>query len=156
MITIDIPGMGRLALTYALFDLNGTLTTDGVLIPGVAERMARLRERLEVSILTADTRGKATEIAEALGVSVARVQRGSEAAQKASAVHTLGASQVVAVGNGRNDADMLRQATIGIVVLGAEGAAGPTLMAADLVVTHINDALDALLDDTRLLSSLRG
>ena len=42
MIRIDIPGRGLIELTDAVFDVNGTIAVDGVLIAGVAERLQRL------------------------------------------------------------------------------------------------------------------
>ncbi len=42
MIEIEIPGWGSLRLVHAVFDVNGTLARDGELLPGVAERFARL------------------------------------------------------------------------------------------------------------------
>jgi len=50
---------------------------------------------------------------------------------------------------------MLSAAGLGIVVIGREGAATRAIMAADLAVHDITDALDMLLDPTRLLSTLR-
>jgi len=54
-----------------------------------------------------------------------------EAAQKASFVRGLGSEGVCAVGNGANDAQMLREASLAIAVLGQEGPAVETLHAAN-------------------------
>jgi soluble P-type ATPase len=50
---------------------------------------------------------------------------------------------------------MLREAVLGIAVVGREGAAGVTVRAAEIVVTRIQDALDLLLMPTRLVATLR-
>jgi soluble P-type ATPase len=50
---------------------------------------------------------------------------------------------------------MLRAATLGIAVIGPEGAAGPTLVAADVVCRSVLDALDLLLDERALAATLR-
>ena len=50
---------------------------------------------------------------------------------------------------------MLEEAAVGIVVIGAEGAAAHTVQAADLVVTSPLDALDLLLRPARLVAGLR-
>jgi len=42
MISIDIPGWGNLEVEYVLLDLNGTLTEDGKVLPGVKERIQSL------------------------------------------------------------------------------------------------------------------
>ena len=38
MISIDIPGWGNLEVECVVFDLNGTLTEDGKVLPGVKEQ----------------------------------------------------------------------------------------------------------------------
>jgi soluble P-type ATPase len=55
MIEIDVPGRGLLRLSHLVLDVNGTLAVDGLLIDGVPERLAALRERLTLHLLTADT-----------------------------------------------------------------------------------------------------
>jgi len=155
VIALQIPGMGSLDWHHLVLDVNGTLTVDGALAPGVAERIRILAGRVRVHLLTADTRGTVAGIAQDLGVAWARVQRGQEAEQKRDYVDGLGAAAVIAVGNGNNDALMLSAAGLGIVVIGREGAATRAIMAADLAVHDITDALDMLLDPTRLLSTLR-
>jgi hypothetical protein len=44
---------------------------------------------------------------------------------------------------------------IGIAVIRPEGAAAPTVAAADIVYTDIRSALDLLLDDSALISTVR-
>ena len=83
------------------------------------------------------------------------VEPGDEAEKKRSFVHSLGADQVIAIGNGNNDALMLETASLGIAVLGVEGCAVSALTSADLLARNITDALDLLLHPVRLLSSLR-
>jgi soluble P-type ATPase len=70
-------------------------------------------------------------------------------------VEQLGTEQVVAIGNGANDAQMLSAAALGIAILGREGLASEALQAADLVVGGIEDALDLLLHPPRLIATLR-
>jgi P-type E1-E2 ATPase len=138
-----------------VFDVNGTLAADGILIDGVAEKIAALREVLEVRLLTADTHGKQAEIDRVLGMKADRVQAGREREQKADYARALGAEHVVAIGNGSNDVEMLRAAALGIAVIGREGCASEALAAADVVVTDIPTALDLLLNPKRLTATLR-
>ena len=84
-----------------------------------------------------------------------RIQPGEESQQKAAFIRQLGAEQVVAIGQGANDAEMLRSAGLGICVLSAEGSAVETLLAADLVVANIFDALALLEKPLRIVASLR-
>ena len=152
---IELPGREPLALCALVLDLNGTIALDGELIAGVSERVAALQQLVDVYLLTADTRGTAAGIAEALGCSLHKLTRGAEAEQKADLVRQLGAAGVAAIGNGANDAKMLETAALGIAVLGPEGLAVSTLHAADIVVPHIDDALDLLLKPVRLIATLR-
>lgn len=153
MIELDIPGRGTLQLAHAVFDVNGTLAFDGTLLPGVVERITALRERLTVHMLTADTYSSQADIDAALGLRATVITRG--AAEKAAYVLTLGADQVVALGNGANDRSMMQAAVLSIAVLGREGLATSALTAADIVVPTINDALDLLLNPRRLVATLR-
>jgi soluble P-type ATPase len=59
------------------------------------------------------------------------------------------------MGNGRNDALMLRRAALGVGVLGSEGAAAEILHSADIVVRDIRDGFDLLLNPLRLSATLR-
>jgi len=87
--------------------------------------------------------------------SYVRVTLGDEADQKGTLVEQLGAERVVAIGNGANDAWMLRASALGMAVLGPEGLAEEALRAADVVVASIHDALDLLLHPRRLVATLR-
>lgn len=156
MLEITIPPRGLLRLHYLVLDVNGTIALDGELIPGVAERLAGLGgELLEICLVSADTQGTLAALSSTLGVTARRLQAGDEPRQKAALVKELGADQVVAVGNGANDAAMLQEAALGIAVLGREGSAVVCLTSADVVVPDINAALDLLLHPRRLLATLR-
>jgi soluble P-type ATPase len=61
----------------------------------------------------------------------------------------------VALGNGRNDRLMLKEAALGIALLQAEGAAVEALLAADVVAPDILVALDLLLAPDGLIATLR-
>ena len=155
MIEVEIPGRGTYRLRHLVLDVNGTIAVEGQLVEGVAGRVAELRRSIEVHMLTADTRGRQQAIDAELGMQAARITPQDEAAQKASFVRELGGETVCAVGNGANDAGMLREAKLAIAVLGAEGLAAETLTAADVVVPHANAALDLLLKPLRLVATLR-
>jgi P-type E1-E2 ATPase len=147
-----LPGTGTLEVEHVVLDLNGTLSRRGRLIDGVTERLARLARDLDLHLLTADTRGTLARLAAGLPVSVATVADGSE---KADLVRSLGADRTIAIGNGRNDEAMLRAAVLGIAVIGPEGAATAALLAADIACVSILDALDLLLDERTIASTLR-
>jgi soluble P-type ATPase len=81
-------------------------------------------------------------------------ERQSEA--KWMLMQTLGAAHVAAIGNGRNDRDILEHAALAIAVVGHEGCAAETLAVADIVCSDIRDALDILTTPARLVATLRG
>ncbi len=155
MIELNIPGRGALQLQHLVTDVNGTLAVDGVLIDGLAKRIAALRDRLTVHLLTADTHGRQAIIDQQLNLTGVRLQSGNEQQQKRTYVEKLNPSSVVAIGQGANDAGMLKVAALGICVMSPEGVAGETLLAADLVVPSIFAALDLLDKPLRILASLR-
>jgi len=155
MIELDIPGRGPLRIHHLVSDVNGTLAVDGQLIDGLAKRIAEIRDRVTVHLLTADTHGRQALIDEQLGLVAVRVQAGGEAAQKEAYVRNLGAENVVALGQGANDAKMLKAAGLGICVLSREGTAVETLQSADLLMPDIFAALDLFNKPLRMIASLR-
>lgn len=151
-LSLEIPGLGSLALTDLVLDVNGTLTDRGVLIEGVSERLAQISTTLDVHVLSADTFGTLGSVASALGLHPRSISTGDD---KARFIEELGAGRCVAIGNGANDASMLEAASLGIAVIGPEGAASSALAAADVVCASIVDALGLLLDDRALVATLR-
>lgn len=155
MIALDIPGYGSLSLEHLVLDLNGTIAAGGELIAGVAEGIRALRGRLRLVVITADMHGTAREIAGTLGVEVHVISGEWEAGEKLGIIQELGSDRVAAIGNGSNDALMLKAAAVGICVIGPEGASRATLDASDVVVTSIRDALALFAEPERLTATLR-
>ncbi len=151
-VVIAVPGRPEIELTELVLDYTGTLSRDGVLLAGVAERITALAARLRVTVMTADTRGTARRELASLPLTVELVRDGEA---KAGLVRMLGPDRTAAIGNGRNDVAMVRLATLGIAVLGAEGTAGELIRVADVVTADVNDALDLLADPVRLVATLR-
>jgi len=155
MLEITIPSRGVLRLEYLLLDVNGTIALDGQLLSGVRERLIELSRRVEIRLVSANTHGTVETLAAGLKVKAQILQPGNEVAQKMALVEELGAERVVAMGNGANDAAMLRRAALGIAVLGGEGLAVTSLTAADVLTPNIEAALDLLLYPRRLMATLR-
>jgi len=155
MIKFSIPGLGDYRLEHLVMDVNGTLAVDGQLVSGVPERVASLRDRLAIHLLTADTHGSQATIDQQLGLVATRITPGGESSQKSDFVRKLGSEQVVAIGQGANDAGMLQVARLGICVMSVEGVAKETLFASDLVALTILDALELLEKPRRIVASLR-
>ncbi|MEP7356286.1 MAG: ATPase P [Anaerolineales bacterium] len=155
MIELNIPGRGNLRLSHLVLDVNGTLAKDGRLLDKVAKPLAALRDRLAIHLLTADTYGRQEQIDLMLGLRATRMTGGAQAEQKAAYVRELGAETVVAIGQGANDAAMLKAAAIGMAVMGEEGLAVEALLNADVLTANIYDALNLLEYPTRLVATLR-
>jgi len=155
MIELNIPGRGRLQLHHLVCDVNGTLAVDGQLLEGLARPLTALRDRLTLHLLTADTHGRQHIIDQQLNLQAIRIQPGAEELQKAEYIHRLGPEMVIAIGQGANDAEMLRLAAVGVAVLSKEGTAVETLFAADLVVPDIYKVLELLENPLRLVATLR-
>jgi len=155
MIELDIPGRGNFKLEHLVLDVNGTIAKDGRLLDKVTRPLAALKDRLDIHLVTADTYGKQTHIDLILGMKAVRLQPGDEARQKGEYVRRLGAEKVIAIGQGANDAEMLKTAAIGIAVLGDEGLAVETLVSASVVMSTIYDAFNLLEFPSRLVATLR-
>ena len=145
-----------------LLDLNGTIATDGKIKEGVKERLAILKEKAEIYILSADTFGTLNDIANDLNVKGMKVDRekyGSEKIAKLKILEELKTlnpnKKIIAIGNGNNDELLLKNADLGICVIGDEGAWSKTILSSDIVVKDINDALDLLLNENRLKATIR-
>jgi P-type E1-E2 ATPase len=136
-------------------DVNGTLAVDGQLVEGIAKKIGLLKDRFTIHLLTADTHGRQAVIDQQLNLTAVRIQPGKEAEQKAEYVRNLGAEAVVAIGQGANDAAMLKEAALGICVMSQEGAATERLLSADLVMPDVTAALELLDKPLRIVASLR-
>ena len=153
--TVAVPGRDRLVFRHLVLDLNGTVACDGIVLPGVVERVHRLNSQFQVHLATADLYGRGLETATELGATLQPVARGHEAEQKGELVRRLGGDQVVALGNGSNDVQMLAEAALGIAVMGTDGLSVEALQAADLLVPDILTGLDLLLHPQRLVATWR-
>jgi P-type E1-E2 ATPase len=151
-IEIELPGEPAIVLTHLVLDFTGTLSFDGTLLPGVGKALKELSKQLKITILTADTFGTAKKALENSPVEVRIIKNGEE---KANYVNSIGTSKVVAIGNGRNDVEMMRLAALAICVLGPEGCASELISASDILVTDIRCALDLLKHPLRIKATLR-
>jgi len=155
MLEIQIPGYKTLQLEHLVLDYNGTLACDGKLLDGVKDRLSALATDLNIYVLTADTFGTVRSQLEGVPCEVSILPPGSQDQGKLAYIQQLGPQETVCIGNGRNDRLMLKEASLGIVVVLGEGAAVETVTAADIVCTSIDTALDLLLNPLRLVATLR-
>lgn len=155
MISLSIPGFGKLELDHLVMDYNGTIAVDGALVSGVSEKLAVLSEDLSLHVLTADTFGHARSALSGIDCEVTILEKDNQDRGKLAYVQGLGPDRCVCIGNGRNDGLMLKASALGIAVVLAEGACVNTVNAADVVCTGIIFALDLLIHPLRLTATLR-
>lgn len=155
VIDVKIPGRGSYRIEHLVLDLNGTISLDGGIIGGVTERLEELRHQLDITVVTADTNKNAQSLLGGLPVTICTIAETEENEQKLAVVLKKGKHSTACVGNGSNDVSMLRESAIGICVIAEEGASAEAMMASDVVVPTINDALDLLLKPQRLRATLR-
>ena len=155
MIEIAIPGDRDYQLRYLVLDYNGTLAVDGYLIKGVKRRLCTLSPKIEIHVVTADTFGRAERGLKKIPCELSLLPFMDQARRKAEYIERLGREQVVCIGNGRNDLEMMKRAGLGIAVIQAEGACALSLKAADIVCCSINHALDLLCKPKRIIAVKR-
>jgi soluble P-type ATPase len=155
MIELDIPGRGLIKLEHLVTDVGGTLTLDGRLLDGLIRKLKLLQDRLQIHLVTANTYQTQDLVDHQLKIRSVRISRGEEALQKAAYINRLGSVNVVAIGQGANDAAMLKTAIIGIGLVSQEGITVETLQSADILVPDIHAALDLLFNPLRIVASLR-
>jgi soluble P-type ATPase len=155
MIEIDIPGWGNIEIENFVLDLNGTIATDGKIPSELKEKINSLSKKTKIYILTADTQGTVSEESSDMSVELLKVSEEDSAEVKLRVVESLDPSRTVAIGNGSNDHFILKEAALGIAVLGDEGVSASAMKNADVIVKNISDALDLFLKPKRLIATLR-
>jgi soluble P-type ATPase len=155
VISISIPGWGNMEIENIVLDLNGTIATDGKIPLEVKEKINCLSDKTKIYILTADTQGTATEGSSDMGVELLKVSEKDSAEVKLRVLESLDPTRTVAIGNGNNDRLILKEAVLGIAVLGEEGMSVSAMKGADIIVKDISSALDLFLRPKRLIATLR-
>lgn len=155
MIEMNIPGRGIFQIEYLVCDVNGTLATDGILLPGMINAIKSIKDRVKVYLIIADTHGKQVTISNTLGIDGILINKGQEAEQKGNFVTQLGENKVIAIGQGANDAEMLKKAAIGICVLSEEGTSIDALNSSDIVVQDGLHAIKLVQNPLRIVATMR-
>lgn len=155
MLKFEIPNSKTIEAEYLVLDYNGTLAIDGKLLPRIKEKLNALADNLQIYVVTADTFGHARESLKDVRCECIIIQEKTQQLYKKEFVSKLNADKVIAIGNGLNDALMLKESVLGIVVLQKEGASVKTLVNADMVFSSVLDALDSLDNPLRIAATLR-
>lgn len=160
-IEILIPHFAEpLRIERIVSDYTGTLSFGGRLVPGVAERLRKLKKLVEIHVVTADTRGTARKELARVPLAPHILNLGARHdILKRNYVKKLVPSRVAVFGNGNNDALLLRAVRdaggLAIAVDNGEGCSVQTMQSANLFIGNIVNALDLLLDPTRCQATLR-
>jgi soluble P-type ATPase len=155
MIKIDIPGWGAMEIDNIVLDMNGTIATDGRILPEVKEKINSLSEKIKFYTLTVDTYQTADEEIQDINMELVKVRGKDSQKGKMEFLKILNLENTVAIGNGNSDQVILKEAGLGIAVLGDEGMSISAMKQADLMVKSISDALDLFLKPKRLIATLR-
>lgn len=156
MIKIIIPSYKNLEINNIVFDYNGTLALDGDLKGSVKEKLNLLSKDVNLYVVTADTYGNARENLKDTYVNLNIISQEDGTFDKLDFIKSLGSENTIAVGNGNNDSLMLKEAIVGISIIGREGACTKALLNSDLTINDIEDCLDLFLNPSRLKATLRG
>lgn len=152
---LAIPNKGTYDFRYLVLDYNGTLATDGEISEQALQRLDGLSESFQIYILSADTHGTLREKLKGKPYEVRVVSSDQGQKEKGDFVEGLGAQHVIAIGNGNIDIQMFEKAALSIGIMGKEGIATKAILHTDLIVGHIEEALDLLLYPKRLIATLR-
>ncbi len=157
MRNINIPNYGIVIIKNVIFDINGTIQFQGKVSPELYNKFEELKKIYNIFLISADTRGNLKEIAEKFDVNYIKInsQGITEAEAKNKELIRLGKDITVAIGNGNNDALMLKNAILGIAILGNEGASIKSIMNSDVILPDPLNAFDFLLDEKIMIATLR-
>ena len=153
---INIPGCRTLDLEYLVLDYNGTIAVDGVIPEEARERLKKLAGIFRIYVVTADTHGNVRAECAGLPVEIRTFPSGDAASEKKKIVEELGGEKCVCMGNGRNDMLMCQSAGLAIAVMDKEGMYGGLAAQADVCVGSMQEGLDLLTNEKRLIATLRG
>lgn len=155
MISIAIPGYGNYEIKNLVLDYNGTIAEDGRLISGIGVLLHELSELVEIYVITADTFGTVENELREFPIRIHKISSDNEQADKFVLLKAIGPESTVSIGNGNNDAMMLRESAIGICVLGSEGCSKKAMDSSDILIKDVRHALELLMKTNRLKATLR-
>ena len=154
---IIIPKYGKITIKNIIFDINGTIQFKGQISERLVSKFEELKQFYNVYLVSSDTRGNLKDIAKKLDVDYIRINIKdiTDAEAKNNELLKLGKDITIAIGNGNNDALMLKNAILGIVILGSEGAATKSIINADVAFPDPIGAINFLLDEKIMIATLR-
>ena len=151
----DIPNYRALEIESILFDYNGTLAFNGSVNEKTKEILEKLCKEFNVYVITADTFGSVVEELKEFDLKIKILTSSNHTQEKADFIKELNPDKTVAIGNGNNDIEMVKSATLSIAIIGREGCATETMLHSDIVCFSIDDAIELFLEPKRLIATLR-
>ena len=156
MLQLKFSNRKDIKLKNLVLDYNGTIANKGKTISGVNEKLAKLSDKLNIYIVTADTFGTVKDEFKDHPINIEITGDDlSGTKYKKEFVENLGAKNTVSIGNGANDRLMLKKSGLSIAIIGGEGAALTTVLEADIIIRDILEGLDLLLNTDSLKATLR-
>lgn len=156
MVSIDIPGKGKMNIENLVLDFNGTIAYDGNIKNGIREKIQRVHEMgINIYILTADTYHQAAEQCKDMPVTLEIFDVDNAALSKREIVNNIDSKLTMTIGNGNNDVEMFEESILSVAVIGDEGCAVKAIFAADIITNNMDDAIDLLLNPHRIKATLR-
>lgn len=155
MIELNIPGITNLKIEHAIFDMNGTLSENGIIKERVKVLLNKLANHVAIQIITSDTFGNANESVKGINAELKIIKGNNSAQKKTELVYELGYSKTVVIGNGYNDHAMFKQGVIGIGIMGTEGLAVKAVLQCDIIINSVENAIGLLLNPKKLVATLR-
>ncbi|PHS39894.1 MAG: haloacid dehalogenase [Sulfurovum sp.] len=150
-----IPNYKKLEIKNILFDYNGTLAKNGKVGKKRKRLLQKICEQYQVYVITADTFGSVEKELNGLDLEVIVLSSNNHTKEKKDFLKTIGKKNTIALGNGNNDAKMLKSAVVSMSIIGDEGCAKKTLLSSDIICKSIIDAMELILYPKRLIATLR-
>ena len=152
---INVPQTGKYDIENIVFDYNGTIANNGIIIDGVLEKIVDLSKSFNVHIITADTFSTVRESFKGTNVNINIIDKDYGSEQKEKFIDKLGFDKTIALGNGRNDELMLKKSIISIAVLNDEGVSVKAINSADFLIKDINNFFEMIYDTNKMIAILR-
>ncbi len=154
MIRIERPGLSPLEIEFVLIDFEGTLAIDRRVHPKAKDKINLLSKRTKIYVLTKEKKELIEERLRKVKAEIVYLAESGSSQGKLDLLHQLGPARCVAIGNGADDAAMIKEAGVGISMIGKEGSAGEAVRNSEFVFIDILDALDFLLKPLRQKATL--
>ncbi len=154
MIRIERPELSPVEIEFVLIDFEGTLAIDRRVHPKAKDKINLLSKRAKIYILTKEKKELIEERLRKVKAEIVYLSESGSSQRKLDLLRQLGPARCAGIGNGADDAAMIKEAGIGISIIGKEGSAGEAVRNSDLVFIDILDALDFLLKPLRQKATL--